>query len=509
MRQMCRCSAQSACRPMHNLGPNQHNSKAVRFTMKKILIVADGIVAKHFLQRICETFISTNEYTVIALDRTILPEKLPSNFVTYQFDPTSYVKLSKILRRDFDDVFIVMKNRIDAEGTYHNVRRDAPVVRITFFNRWDIEFRDDTLFNDPNLININANELIASRLYDFLPNVPVVAQNVGLGQGEIMEVLVPFGSAYVYRHIGTIIQNQWRIVALYRGNQLLLAKPSLMIKPNDLLLLVGKPSVLESVFKAIKQELGQFPAPFGENLYVYFDMALENSRCIRNCLEQVKFLHKRIKGRKLIVRVTNPTDIHMLETIKELDSDTVECIVDYKYTDPQRLISEDIENFNIGLIVCGRDIFENRRYREIFYTLRKPVLQLSEASMIQLKKLVLILSDEKSMEVISATVFDVASQLGLDIELLDYEPDGDFEKKRFILNHYENLSSIFSKSLHVRRENRNPIRELYHEEPFLQILPFTDKILQNRLFSYFSTDAEKLYFKLSYTPQLFVPVDIE
>ncbi|WP_456383676.1 COG3400 family protein [Hydrogenimonas sp.] len=477
--------------------------------MKKILIIADGIVAKHFLHRISETFISTNEYTIITLDRSILPEKQPSNFVTYQFDPTSYIKLSKILKRDFDDVFIVMKNRVDAEGTYHNIRRSNRVIRITFFNRWDIEFSGGNLFGDEYLIDINANELIASRLYDFLPNVPVVAQNVGLGQGEIMEVLVPFGSAYVYRHIGTIIQNQWRIVALYRGSQLLLPKPSLMIKPNDVLLLVGKPTVLESVFRAIKQELGQFPAPFGENIYFYIDMLHEEEGCILNCIAQVQYLQKRIKGRKLVIRVSNPTDAELLGKIKALDSEKVECIVDYRNRKVRHVITEDVERYNIGLVVCGRDIFEKKVYKEIFFSLRKPVLQLSETSLIHLKKLVLILSDEKSMEAISATVFDVASQLGLDIELFNYEPDGEFEKRRFLLNHYENLSNIFSKSLHVHQENRNPIRELSHKGPFLQVVPFTGKILQNRFFSYFSTDVEKLYFKLSDNPQLFVPVDME
>ncbi|BDY11946.1 COG3400 family protein [Hydrogenimonas cancrithermarum] len=471
--------------------------------MKKILILADGIVAKHFLQRISETFISTNEYTIVTIDRSILTEKQPSNFIAYQFDPTSYIKLSKLLKRDYDDIFVIMKNRIDAEGAYQNIRRDRPFARITFFNRWDIEFKDD------NLININANELLANRLYDFLPNVPVIAQNVGLGQGEIMEVLVPFGSAYVYRHIGTIIQNQWRIVGLYRGNQLILPKPSLMIKPNDVLLLIGKPSVLESVFKAIKQELGQFPAPFGENIYLYIDMEKESPRCIRNCIEQATYLHKRIKGRKLIIRVSGPTDIRLLETIKALDSHNVECIVDYRGIDPSTLIKEDVETYNIGLVVCGRDIFDDKDYKKIFYSLRKPVLQISDSPLMHLKKLVVILSEEKSMEVISATVFDVASQLNLNIELLDYEPDGDFEKKSFILNHYENLSNIFSKNMNVRQEKRNPIRELVHDEAFLQVLPFTGKILQNRFFAYFSADVEKLYFKLSRNPQLFVPVDIE
>ncbi|WP_457597219.1 COG3400 family protein [Hydrogenimonas sp.] len=475
--------------------------------MKRILIIADGIVAKHFLGRVVETFVTTNEYTVVILDRSILPEKLPSNFTVYEFDPTSYIKLSKLLKRDFDDVFIVMKNRIDAEGAYQNVRRDDPVVRITFYNKWDIVFGED-LFNDDNLIDVKANEIIANRLYDFLPNVPVIAQNVGLGQGEIMEVMVPFGSAYVYRHIGTIIQNQWRIVGLYRGNKLLLPTPSLMIKPNDVLLLVGKPAVLESVFKAIKQELGQFPSPFGENIYLFIDMSIEPSRCILNCLEQVGYLHRRIKGRRLVVRVTRPTDPKVLEAVKALDSETVECLVDYREREYEALIREDVERYNIGLVTCGRDVFEARRFRALFYGLRKPVLQLGTLPLMQLQKLVLVLSDEKSMEVISATVFDVASQLGLDIELYDYEPDGDFERKKILHSHYENLADIFSKTLKIRREQHNPIRTLQHEAPFLQIVPFSEKVLQNRWLAYFSTDVEKLHFKLSFNPQLYVPVGV-
>ncbi len=473
--------------------------------MKQILILADGIVAKHFLYRISETFIRTNEYTVVALDRTILPQQLPSNITTYQFDPTSYIKLSMLLKREFDDIFIVMKNRVDAEGAYQNIRRDRPYTRITFFNRWDIEFEDE------NLININANELLASRMYDFLPNVPVIAQNVGLGQGEIMEVLVPFGSAYVYRHIGTIEQNQWRIVALYRSNQLVLPKPSLMIKPNDLLLLVGKPSVLESVFKAIKQELGQFPAPFGENLYLYLDMLKEQHSCITHCLEQVSYLHRRFKDRKLIIRVANPADIGLLEEIKEMErkNEQISCYIDYRRQKASDLITDDMQQHNVGLVICGRDIFGEREFRNIFYRLRKPVLQISGSSLTGLKKVVVVLSEEKSMEFISATVFDVASQLDLNIELLDYDPDGEFQKKSFILNHYENLSHIFSKNLQIRQQKRNPIRELSHEKSFLQVLPFTKKMLQSPLLSYFSADAEKLYFKLSDNPQLFVPVDIE
>ena len=471
--------------------------------MKNILILADGIVAKHFLHRISETFISTNCYTVVTFNKSVLPKNQHSFFKFYTFDPTSYIKLSKILKHDFDDVFIVMKNRVDAEESYRNIRRDKPFVRVTFLNKWGI------VFNDENLLNIDASELLASRLYDFLPNVPVIAQNVGLGQGEIVEVLVPFGSSYVYRHIGTIIQNQWRIVGLYRSNKLILPTPSLMIKPNDVLLLVGKPSVLESVFKEIKQELGQFPAPFGENLYLYIDMQREDKESILNCLEQVTYLHKRIKGRQLIIRVNNPTEIKLIERIKSLDNENIETIIDYSYESEDKVIKSDIVKYNIGLIICSDNIFSKNLYKKIFFSIKRPVLKLSQTSLMHLNKLVVILSEEKNMEIISTTVFDVASQLDLDIELQDFKPDGKYEKKSFILSHYENLSDIFSKKLQVIQGQKNPIRELSTQKDFLQVIPFTKKIISSRIFSIFSTDFEKLYFKLSDNPQLFVPGEIE
>ncbi len=473
--------------------------------MKKILIIADGIVAKHFLRRISETFVATNAYTVVTLDRAVLPEKLPSNFTVYEFDPTSYIKLSRILKRDFNDIFIILKNRVDAEGTYRNIRRDDPMVRITYFNRWE----SPTPADDENLIAVEANEILAGRLYDFLPNVPVVAQNVGLGQGEIMEVLVPFGSAYVYRHIRTITQDRWRIVALYRSGQLLLARPDLMIKPNDVLLLVGKPAVLESVFKVIKREHGQFPAPFGENLYLFVDMACQSSKNIRRLLEQVCHLHRRIKGRRLVVRVVNPADARTLGAIKAVDGERTDVVVDYKNTPLQTVVSEDLERYNVGLVICDRTLFDRKDYRRMFYFTAKPVLSLSPAPLTELQKVVLILSDSREMEVISSTLFDVASQLDLDVELFDYELDGDAERKRFYVSHFENLAEIFSKTLHVRRQNKNPVLTLKKEPPFLQVLPFGEKMLRGRLFSYFSTDAEKLYFKLSHNPQLFVPVEPE
>lgn len=469
--------------------------------MKSILILADGIVAKQFLGRINQTYIRGNEYAVVSPDDKILPGDPQVKFVFYHLDPTSFYKLSMVLRhRHYDDVFIFMRNRLDALSAYDNVRSIYPLVRIKLVNRWNIEIKDE------HLINIDTNTFVANRVYDFLPNVPVLAQNVGKGQGEIMEVSVPFASAYVYRNIGSIKQQQWRITALYRGDRMILPLPSLIIKPNDTLLLVGKPTVLETIYKAIKQELGQFPAPFGENIYLFFDLKYDRFACMQSCIKQAIYLHRRLKDKRLVIRIYNPVDIECIRYIKTYDAHNIDVVIDYHDSNLQELLLDDVGIHDIGLIVVSNAVFMNRSRRKALHRMKVPVLKLGKYSVSEQKALNVVMSDEKTIEYISATVFDVASQLDMNIQLIDYDPEGEFHSRQMAIAHYENLSSIFSRKLQVKKAQTNPITQLKSEEPFLQVIPFSHKILAHKILALLSTNHEKLFFKLNANPQLFVPV---
>lgn len=151
---------------------------------------------------------------------------------------------------EFTQAIIAMDSQSDVEYTVKNIRSVKKHLRIIVLNRWNL------INEDANVVFINTNEILSSRLIDYLPNVPVIAQNVGLGEGETMEVLVPFGSSFVYKHIGVIEQKEWRIVAnLQKQKTLSCQNRRRMIQPNDLLLLIGEPAVLKSVYKAIKREL--------------------------------------------------------------------------------------------------------------------------------------------------------------------------------------------------------------------------------------------------------------
>ncbi len=93
-----------------------------------------------------------------------------------------------------------------------------------------------------------------------------MAKNIGLGKGEIMEVLISFGSPYAYRHVGSLTNKMWRIVAIYRDGKQIFPTPATMLRPNDKLIIIGTVLYSKRIYKRITPEKGAyFLEPFGRN----------------------------------------------------------------------------------------------------------------------------------------------------------------------------------------------------------------------------------------------------
>ncbi len=462
-----------------------------------VLILADGIVAKHLLQRIVKNYVTTNRYHIVYMDEKVRPRRANENFFFYRFDPTSFVKLSQLFKKRFTEVVIVLGNKIDTIASFENIRKLDSHVNIVILDRWDLAI------DGKNFIKLDANEILANRVVDHLPNVPVIAQNVGLGEGEIMEVLVPFGSAYVYRHVGSIEQKHWRIAAIYRNNRLILPTSNLMIYPNDLLLLIGEPAVLREVFKSIKREVGQFPMPFGINSYLFIDMEVLSTKSMRHMVLGAIYLHKRFKDKKLFIRIVNPNDLAFLDFIKRYDNKDVDVSIDYVGSDPFILIQNDIKALRIGFFITHALKFEQRVFRKFLYSFSLPVLAVSDKSMEDVKEAGLILGRNSNLEKISSVVFDIAIQLRLALKLFQYSEE---ERNDQVIEHFENLATIFSKPITIKKSKRNPIREIIQSENnILMIYPFSKKVAEARRWNIFCTEPEALFYRLNQYHQLFIP----
>ncbi len=468
--------------------------------MKKILIISDGDAGEHFIRRVVETYTSENIYYVVQSKAKEYEDVNPARFKFYEFDPTSFYKLSNLLKMEFVQVIIAMDDRHDVENTIKNIKMVKAHLRIIVLNKWNLENEDS------NVVLVNSNELLASRLLDYLPNVPVIAQNVGVGEGEIMEVLVPFGSSFVYRHIGVIEQKNWRIVAIYRNRKLIMPSRRKMIQPNDLLVLIGEPSVLKSVYRAIKRELGQFPEPFGSNLYLYVDMSIVDLSTIEELIRRAVFAHKKFKH-NLVIKVVNPSCITLIQYIKELRNDSVIVDIEYKSVNLTETYHNDIKSYHIGLVIVSSEIFANYEMRKNLYESHVPVLKLSNKSFSSVKDAAIILSDNRDLEKVSSTIFDISEQMGFNLDIYNYMNEHQEEKEQ-VIEHYNNLATIFSKSIKVIEANENPIRILKQKDNFIHIIPFTHKLTKRRIFSFLSTDSEKLYHKLDDYHQIFIPVQL-
>ncbi len=470
--------------------------------MKNILILADGSIARHFVEWVGRKRIADNKYYVTCYKADATPEKLGKNITLIHADPTSYAKMKRIMDDvKFTHIFVVMEEKEDAIYALKNIRLLDTKVRIILVNQWD----DEEIGRDmENITHIDVNELMAAHLYDQLPNVPLVAQNVGLGRGEIMEIHVPFGSAYAYRHVGSILQRKWKIAAIYREDKQILPTNATMIRPNDALLVVGKPMVLDGVYRAINKRIGLFPEPFGHDLYLLLDFRYDQERALQY-LRESSYLTEKLENKSLFVRIINPSNFALIDELRKFESDQVTLLISYDEEDAAAIIEYDIGEHDIGLVLASTETFEADELKEILYNLKKLVYLFGDCPLYNVHESVVLIGEDEKMESISSTAFDISESLGLKLKLCDFDPEGDFESKKMILEHYETLSHIFNIDIGIEQKVANPIRELSRMENVLQVVPFEKALSSEGFLKLLSTKIDDFLLRSQKHPKLLVP----
>jgi len=469
--------------------------------MKNILILANGDMAKHFVQWVGKSRIDSNHYYITCNGDTEKILKPTSNLSFIKEDPTSYLRLSNIMRNiEFAVVFIVMEDREEGFATYRNIRLIAPRLRIVFSSKWD-----DLYINDDYIKIINIHELMASSLYEELPNVPVIAQNIGLAKGEIMEVLVPFGSPYAYRHVGSVSHRKWRIVIIYRNEKQILPNSATMIKPNDRLIIAGNPTLLEEVYSSITERKRLFPEPFGKNLYLLIDLKQDREN-IDIMLKEAIYLKEHFVDSQLFIRILNIKEADILDELKKNESNTVHILDKYESSEIFNTIEYDTTECDIGLFLIDDKLFR-KQMQERLYLLKRPVYIFGESSIYNIDKAIILMGDEVDMETLSSSVFDICETLNLKLSLCNYDPEGDFGEKKNIIEHYETLSNLHNFKIEIIEKRANPIRELREKSNILHIAPFDKSVMNSPLANFFSLNFSRYFLGIKKHPKLLIPIE--
>lgn len=467
--------------------------------MKKIGLILEGKTAQNLLDKILHQYHSSNYYTILTPEQSLIPQTYPDNFKFFYADPTSLFKIQKAFSGEFDQFFLVLSNPEERKESYTLLR--------SIFAKTPIALNSVESFRieDEFLEEVSIPSVISSKLLTFLPNTPTTIQDFGLGKGEVAEILVPSGSVYCHRQVGSIAQKDWKIVGIYRKDELLLSSYSLSIQPNDKLLAIGDPVILGNIYRQITNSLGQFPIPFGKDLFLYLDENMMNENEILRDLDEALYLHKKLNSNQLHITLLHPRNFELIAHLKSIQDEKIHCIIDYDSKNLGELIELDKAK-RIGLAILHHRLFDE--YREELYELSSPIFKTTQISIQECLNSLVFLG-EHEVENIASVALDITSQLGFEFEVYDYDVDGSYHTQCF--ENFKSISQVFNIPLkHTQSSNKNPILYLQElQSPTLQLLPFTHSITYSSLTKLASTDVARLSADLHKFPQIYIPIPHE
>ena len=214
---------------------------------------------------------------------------------------------------------------------------------------------------------------------------------------------------------------------------------------------------------------------------------------------------EKLEDKDLYVRILYPNNFELIEELKELESAHVTLSISYDDDNVKSLVENDIHEFNVGLVLNSIPTFEADDLKETLYELKKLVFLFGDELIYNVKDSVVLMSEKEKMESISSTAFDISETLGLGLTLGDFDPEGDFESKKMIIEHYETLSHIFNMEMKIEQKVANPIRELSNMEDILQIAPFEKHLNTDSIRKLISNRIQDFLLTTNRHPKLLVP----
>src|SRR5690606_32586809 len=138
----------------------------------------------------------------------------------------------------------------------------------------------------------------------------------------------------------------------------------------------------------------------------------------------------------LIVKVTRPTNVGIMNQIKEelFNKPSIILEIDYHNMGFKNIITKDVKRFDVGLFMLSYELFANKdEIREII-NLKIPIMKLGLKKVERIQETVVVLNDKKSYEQISPIVFDISTQLKTKTKIYHLDPIG-VENRTDILDH--------------------------------------------------------------------------
>ena len=307
----------------------------------KLIIVGAGEVGRELIKRLQKEW----QLIVIDLDEEklrkiveLLNSESFNRVKLIQGDGTSRLLLKK-LKVDEATAFVACTGDDEVNLEACKIAKEFNVPTIYAVSN---STEHDELYEREGINYVNKAVATASLLERQIELGVISPTNIGLGQGEIIEVSVTPTSIIAGYPVGKFSSRRWRIVAIFRGDKLILPKAKTVIKPGDRVLIVGDPRILKYIAGLIKSGEPQFPLQFGTEEVVFLSKKSEE------LLKDAKFFLEKTKVSKLTIQSCVEVESSILERFKETGKGEVRF---KKLKECEKEFYENIKGENFGIIL--------------------------------------------------------------------------------------------------------------------------------------------------------------
>jgi len=165
-----------------------------------------------------------------------------------------------------DDTVVSVTPRDETNLEVARVTREYARVRQVIGLLNNLDYAEG--YSKAGMETITRPRVIASFIENRLFRDRRTATNIGLGQGEIMEVPVLPGSSVIGRRLRTFRARPWLVGAVYRNDNLIVPHGNTVIKEGDRVLLIGEPHILNGIADFFKMGEPDFPLQYGPKIGV-------------------------------------------------------------------------------------------------------------------------------------------------------------------------------------------------------------------------------------------------
>lgn len=312
----------------------------------RILICGTGKIARELLKRLGEGWqVTLVDKQQGELDKC--PGLFPNIEAMHNEDASSPVVLDKLGVGDFDYVMAMAgDHEVNKAVAGFAVEKGAGHVTALVH---DAEHKEELEAMDVH--TVMASSMVAQSIKHYLDDPRMRVTAIASGPATIME----FEAAHYFRSVGRRVAELesagTRVMALYRGKDLLFPGPDEKIKPEDKVVILGDAETFPEVCHLLECGEPHFPLAYGHGLLIALPRESDQAR-LHAFLEEGLFISRNTKVRNVHVLCTSECFTFMDGQIKAWpqEVETVEMAEEGKVADQVRKLSKDKGGYGLILI---------------------------------------------------------------------------------------------------------------------------------------------------------------